>query len=158
MASGNNVSTGGSDKSDKEQRRREARISVSWPCTVEKIAERPAQLPPTLAAVYERVVAEPSGIGQRHQLVLADVSMNGAFVEGEALPLLSRVAMVFEVPGYRRVEAVGWVLWRRRDKCSVPGKDGKPVELPPGSGVLFEWLSLEARLEIARRIARNLAE
>lgn len=145
-------------KSATPQQRREARITVSWPCTIEKIAERPAQLPPALAAVYERVVAEPSGIGQRHQLVLADVSMNGAFLVGEALPLLSRVAMVFDIPSYRRVEAVGWVLWRRRDKCSVPSSNGKAVELPPGSGLLFEWLSLEARLEIARRIARNAAD
>lgn len=157
MAQGNNTSSK-ETKLEKEQRRREARITVAWPCTVEKIAERPAQLPPALASVYERVVAEPSGIGQRHQLTLADISMNGAFVEGEALPLLSRVAMVFDVPSYRRVEAVGWVLWRRREKCTVPGANGSSLELPPGSGLLFEWLSLEARLEIARRIARNTAE
>ncbi len=145
-------------KAETSQQRREARITVSWPCTIEKIAERPTQLPPALAAVYERVVAEPSGIGQRHQLVLNDVSMNGAFLVGEALPLLSRVAMVFDVPNYRRVEAVGWVLWRRRDKSTVPGRNGQMIDLPAGSGLLFEWLSLEARLEIARRIARNATE
>jgi hypothetical protein len=138
--------------------RREARLRVRWKVAVEKLAEREQKLPPALAQVYERVIAEQSGVGQRHQMVLRDVSMNGAFVEGEPLPLLSRVAIVFEVPHFRKVEAVGWVMWRRTGPCSVPGTDGRPVELGAGFGVLFEWVSLEARLEFARRIALGQPE
>jgi hypothetical protein len=135
--------------------RREARIGVSWKVSVEKLGEREQKLPPGLAEVYERVKTDGSGVGSRHQLTMRDVSMNGAFLEGEPLPLLSRVAMVFEMPGYRKVEAVGFVMWRRSAACTVTRDDGEKSELGAGFGVLFEWLSLEARLEIARRIARN---
>ncbi len=135
--------------------RREARIGVSWKVSVEKLGEREQKLPPELAAVYERVKTDTAAVGSRHQLTIRDVSMNGAFLEGEPLPLLSRVAMVFEVPDYRKVEAVGFVMWRRSAACSITREDGETSELGAGFGVLFEWLSLEARLEIARRIARN---
>jgi hypothetical protein len=138
--------------------RREARIGVSWKVATEKLAERDQKLPTELAAVYERVKPDPTTVGARHQLVIRDVSMNGAFIEGEALPLLSRVAMVFEIPGFHKVEAVGWVMWRRKEACTVVREDGQKMELGAGFGVLFEWLSLEARLEIARRIARNQPE
>ena len=138
--------------------RREARMGVSWKVAVEKLGERDQKLPPELAAVYERVKADPTAVGSRHQLTIRDVSMNGAFVEGESMPLLSRVAMVFEMPGFRKVEAVGWVMWRRKEACTIVRDDGEKLTLGPGFGVLFEWLSLEARLEIARRIARNSPE
>ena len=138
--------------------RREARIGVSWKVAVEKLGEREQKLPAGLAEVYERVKADNTSVGARHQLTIKDVSMNGAFIEGESLPLLSRVAMVFEVPEFRKVEAVGWVMWRRTAACTIARDDGEKLELGPGFGVLFEWLSLESRLEIARRIARNLNE
>jgi hypothetical protein len=135
--------------------RREARMGVNWKVTIEKLGEREQKLPPELAAVYERVKADVTDVGARRQAVLRDVSMNGAFVEGEPLPLLSRVAMLFDVPGFRKVEAVGWVMWRRREACTITRDDGEKLTLAAGFGVLFEWTSLEARLEIARRIARN---
>jgi hypothetical protein len=138
--------------------RREARIGVTWKVAVEKLGEREQKLPPGLADVYERVKADNTSVGTRHQLTIKDVSMNGAFIEGETMPLLSRVAMVFEVPEFRKVEAVGWVMWRRKAACTIEREDGQKLELGPGFGVLFEWLSLESRLEIARRIARNLNE
>jgi hypothetical protein len=135
------------------QRRRDARITVDWSVVAEKIHEIDQKLPPPLAKVYERVTADPTDLGKRLTLHVRDISVNGAFIEGEALPLLSRVAMVFDVPGFRRVEAVGWVLWRRKDKCTIES-DGKKVELGAGFGVVFEWISLDARLEIARRVAK----
>jgi hypothetical protein len=135
--------------------RREARMSVEWKVAVENLGEREQKLPAELAAVYERVKADTTDVGKRHELLLRDVSMNGAFVEGEALPLLSRVAMVFDMPGFRKVEATGWVMWRRRESCTIRREDGFELTLPPGFGVLFEWISLEARLEIARRIASH---
>jgi hypothetical protein len=136
--------------------RREARIAVRWKAAIEKLAEREQRLPPELASVYQRVHADPTAIGSRHALTICDISMNGAFVAGEPLPLLSRVALVFEVPEFRTVESVGWVMWRRKEPCTIIRENGRPLELPPGFGVLFEWLPLEARLEIARRVARDL--
>ena len=62
-------------------------------------------------------------------------------------------AFVIEVPGFRAVEAVGWVLWRRKEVCTVKRPSGAPVTLGPGFGVVFEWISLESRIEIARRVA-----
>ena len=48
---------------------------------------------------------------------------------------------------------VGWVLWRRKEICTVTRPNGAPVTLGSGFGVVFEWVSLEARIEIARRVA-----
>jgi hypothetical protein len=138
-----------------QTRRREARMAVSWPVIVEKIADRVQRLSPELEAVYERVKADGSEVGKLFKARIHDVSMNGVFVEAEALPLLSRVAMMFNVPGFRMVEAIGWVLWRRRAPCTVEDEHRK-VELPAGFGVMIEWMSLESRLEIARRIARGI--
>jgi len=137
--------------------RREARITVGWKVTVEKLSERSHKLPEALQAVYERVKVDGSDVGKRAQLTIRDVSMNGAFLEGEPLPLLSRVAMVWNVPDFRKVEAVGLVMWRRKEACTVE-HNGKSVELPSGFGVLFEWMSLESRLEIVRRIARDIRD
>jgi hypothetical protein len=139
-------------------RRREARIQVAWPVTVDKIADRAQRMPAELERVYERVAADPTNIGRMYHARVHDVSMNGVFIEAEEpLPLLSRVGLLFDVPDYRQVEAIGWVLWRRREACMVT-TEGVTLDLPAGYGVLFEWLSLEARLEIARRIARGIAD
>jgi hypothetical protein len=56
------------------------------------------------------------------------------------------------VPDWKSFEAVGWVLWRRSAACTLQGPDGD-LFLAPGFGVVFEWVSLESRLEIARRVA-----
>lgn len=137
----------------RHQRRRDARIEVSWNVACEKLPEMEQSLHPDLARVYERISADPTDIGKRFAGTVRDLSVNGCFVEGHPLPLLSRVAFVIEVPGFRTVEAVGWVLWRRKEICTVTRPTGAPVTLGPGFGVVFEWISLEARIEIARRVA-----
>ena len=134
-------------------KRRDARLEVAWPVACEKTVEVEQALPPSLAAVYERVRADHAERGKRFHATVRDLSVNGAFLEGEPLPLLSRVAMVIEVPSFRQVEAVGWVLWRRTAACTVTRPSGAPVTLGAGFGVIFEWISLDARLEIARRVA-----
>ena len=59
----------------------------------------------------------------------------------------------FPLGGFGQVEALGWVLWRRSSDCEVPRDDaGKTVLLQQGFGVLFEAISLEARLAIAKLI------
>lgn len=138
------------------QRRRDARLHVDWTATCEKIVEIEQKLDPKLAEVYERVHADPTGLGTRFSARVRDISVNGAFVAGEPLPLLSRVALIVEVPEFRRIEAVGWVLWRRTAPCTLTTNDGKQVTLEAGFGLIFEWASLESRLEIARRVAATV--
>jgi hypothetical protein len=140
------------DKS-KKPRRRDARIEVAWTTHIEKIVDVDQALDPALAKVYERVRPEPSGIGLRLTGTVRDLSVNGAFIEADPLPLLSRVALIIDVPNFRPVEAVGWVLWRRTGPCTIQRPNGGPATLGAGFGVIFEWLSLDARLEFARRVA-----
>ena len=135
------------------QRRRDARIEVAWNVGCEKVAEMGQTLHPELAKVYERIAADTSDIGKRFAGTVRDLSVNGCFVEGFPLPLLSRVGFIIDVPSYRTVEAVGWVLWRRKEVCTVTRPSGAPITLGPGFGVVFEWISLESRIEIARRVA-----
>ena len=106
------------------QRRRDARIEVAWNVACEKLPEMGQTLHPDLARVYERISADPTDIGKRFAGTVRDLSVNGCFVEGHPLPLLSRVAFVLEIPGYHSVEAVGWVLWRRKEVCTVTRPTG----------------------------------
>jgi hypothetical protein len=135
------------------QMRRDARIEVAWNVACEKLPEMQQSLHPDLAKVYERISADPTDLGKRFAGTVRDLSVNGCFVEGHPLPLLSRVAFVIEVPAFRSIEAVGWVLWRRKEVCTVKRPSGAPVTLGPGFGVVFEWVALESRIEIARRVA-----
>ena len=137
----------------KRVRRRDARIEVAWSAACEKTVEIEQKLAPELAQVYERVKADPTEAGRRFQATLRDLSVNGAFLEADPLPLLSRVALVIDIPSFKPVEAVGWVLWRRTGPCTIKRPNGAPITLGAGFGVVFEWISLEARLEIARRVA-----
>lgn len=65
------------------------------------------------------------------------------------MPLMSRVALHFEVREVGRIDAIGWVMWRRDADCKVPSGSGEPVTLPKGFGVLFEAVPLEVRQAIA---------
>jgi len=94
------------------------------------------------------------GIGKRFPGVVRDLSTNGAFIAGEALPLMSRVAVRFDVEGAGAIDVIGWVLWRRDGDCEVPGASGDPLPLPRGIGILFEAIPLEARNAIARLVAK----
>src|SRR5580765_1129073 len=85
------------------QRRRDARIEVAWNVACEKLAEMEQNLHPDLSKVYERISADPTDIGKRFAGTVRDLSVNGCFVEGHPLPLLSRVAFVIDMPGFRTV-------------------------------------------------------
>ena len=137
----------------KRVKRRDARIEVAWNTTCEKTTEIEQRLPQELEKVYERIKADPTDAGKRFQATLRDLSVNGAFLEADPLPLLSRVALVIDIPNWKPVEAVGWVLWRRTAPCTIRRPNGAPITLGAGFGLVFEWISLEARLEIARRVA-----
>ena len=134
------------------EHRRATRLIVNAPAVAEVVGQLPVALHPSLARVFLRVEADTSRLGERFPAVVRDLSANGAFVSGPALPLLARVALKFDVRGVGSVDTIGWVLWVRSDDCEVPGTDG-PVVLPRGFGVLFEAISLEARTQIANLVA-----
>jgi len=130
------------------EQRRALRIAVQLPTLVEPIGQPKPQLHDNLAAVYQRVDAASARIGERFPGVVRDLSTNGAFVSGEPLPLLSRVAFTFPLDGYGQVEVLAWALWRRERDCEIPRADGSLLALPRGFGVLFEAIPLDARVAI----------
>lgn len=140
----------GSSSSSSRITRRDTRVEVEWDVTVEKIRDIDQQLQPQLALVYERVRADPTDIGERFKLKIRDISVNGAFIEGHPLPLLSRLALAFDIPDHGPVHAVGWILWRRKESCIVTLDANRSVKLEAGFGMVFEWISMDARLAIAR--------
>ena len=124
------------------------RVVVNVPAIVEAIGQPQVALHPNLAEVYQRVAATGTP-GQRFPAMVRDLSSNGAFISGEALPLLARVAVHFEVKGVGSVDAIGWVLWRRHTDCTIPGASGDSIILPRGFGILFEAIPLDTRNAIA---------
>jgi hypothetical protein len=134
--------------------RRAARLVVNAPAVIESIGQVPMTLHPNLAAVFRRVDADGTTIGRRFPAVVRDLSTNGAFISGPPLPLLSRVAVKFDVRGIGAIDAVGWVLWQRTDDCELPSAGGS-VTLPKGFGVLFESIPLETRAQIATLVAKQ---
>jgi hypothetical protein len=131
--------------------RRAPRLVVNAPAVVESIGQVPMQLHPNLAKVFRRVDADKSAIGTKFPAIVRDLSTNGAFVAGVMLPLLSRVAMKFEIKGVGPVDAIGWVLWQRTEDCEVPTASST-VQLQKGFGVLFEAIPLETRAAIAQLV------
>jgi hypothetical protein len=135
--------------------RRAARLVVNAPAVIESIGQASMQLHPNLARVFRRVDADKSSVGTKFPAMIRDLSTNGAFVSGAPLPLLSRVALKFEIKGIGTVDAIGWVLWQRMDDCEVPGpSEVASTPLPKGFGVLFEAIPMETRTAIAALVNR----
>jgi hypothetical protein len=128
--------------------RRAPRLVVNAPAVVESIGQSAVALHPNLAKVFRRVEADRSALGTKFPAVIRDLSTNGAFISGTALPLLSRVALKFDVKGVGTIDAIGWVLWQRTEECEVPA-NGTSTTLPKGFGVLFEAIPMETRTAIA---------
>lgn len=136
------------------EHRRAARLVVNAPTIVESIGQVSMALHPNLAAVFKRVEADTTTVGRRFPAIVRDLSTNGAFIAGPTLPLMSRVALKFELRGLAgAVDAIGWVMWQRTGPCELPGAGGS-LSLPEGFGVLFESIPLEARAHIAALVAR----
>ena len=136
--------------------RRAPRLVVNAPAVVESIGQGSMQLHPNLAKVFRRIEADRSSIGTKFPAVVRDLSTNGAFISGSPLPLLSRVALKFDVKGVGIVDAIGWVLWQRMDDCELPGQ-GAATALPKGFGVLFEAIPMQTRQAIAALVAQHAA-
>jgi hypothetical protein len=132
------------------EQRRARRVAVSLPALIESIGQPEVSLHPTVAAVYTRVAADRTSLGANGPGIVRDLSTNGAFIGCEPLPLLARVRVGFDLPQYGAVEAIGWVLWARTRDCEITDALGDSVPLPRGVGILFESLSIEARVHIAK--------
>ena len=136
------------------EKRRATRVLVDIPIVVESIGQPTLKLHPNLEKIYERVAAADERKGDRVIGAVRDLSTNGAFIAGEPLPLLSRVALRFKLDGHGTIEAIGWILWRRSGDCEIPRDDGPPSVLPQGFGVLFEAVPLDARLAIHKMVSQ----
>jgi hypothetical protein len=128
--------------------RRARRIAINVPTTVKVVGQTEIKLHDRLASVYERVTPPAERAGESFPAMVRDLSTNGAFISGEALPLMSRVAFSFPLEGYGQVEALGWALWRRTSDVEIERDDGSTITLPMGFGVLFEAVPLDARIAI----------
>ena len=135
------------------EKRRALRLTLDLPVTVESVGQAELVLDPALERIYQRVRAADERRGDRIAGVLRDLSTNGAFIAGEPLPLLSRVALRFAL-GRLDVEAIGWTLWRRSEDCVIPREASPPISLARGFGVLFEAISFEARLLITKMVTQ----
>ena len=127
--------------------RKSPRLYFDLPVSYEVLPAHQVALPPELARVFQRVVPSEEGLGRKIEGRLRDLSSTGAFIAGPPPPLLTRVGLVFGIPGLARVEAIGWILWRRTEDVEINGKN-----LPAGFGVLFEYLAPEARLHVDRLV------
>lgn len=132
------------------EHRRARRVAVNLPAVIESVGQPEVVLHPTVAAVYVRVEADRGSLGRVGPGIVRDLSTNGAFIGCEPVPLLARVRVSFELPQFGAVEAIGWVLWVRTRDCEISDALGDPVPLPRGIGVLFEALSIEARMHISK--------
>src|ERR1700743_1298079 len=103
--------------------RRAPRLVVNAPCVIESIGQAAMKLHPNLARVFRRVDCDTSSVGTKFPAMIRDLSTNGAFVSGAPLPLLSRVAIKFDLRGVGTVDAIGWVMWQRLEDCELPGPD-----------------------------------
>lgn len=133
-------------------RRMNPRLYFDMPITYEVLSANTINMPPELSRVFQRVHPSEEGSGKKTEGRLRDLSSTGAFITGNPPPLLARIGLIFGIPGFSRVEAIGWVLWRRTEDVTIEGK-----ELPAGFGVLFEYLQPEARLHIDRLVRMQMS-
>ena len=142
------------------EQRRAPRLFVNLPVSYEVLPGKEMEMPKDLAEVYERVHSSSELMGTRMEGTIKDLSINGAFIHGPTVPLLSRVMVTFPLPGMPEVQGIGWVLWRRKGECVIqrvmPG-ESQPSRLilPEGFGVLFESITSHARRHITRLIRMN---
>ena len=137
----------------KPDHRNATRIALQTPILIESVGQPEMHLHPSLADVYSRVQAQAAK--EKFPGHLRDLSTNGAFIAGSALPLLSRIAFSFDLQDFGRVEGIGWTMWRRSADCEVPREGDSPAKLPEGFGILFEAIPLDARLAIHRMVQRT---
>jgi hypothetical protein len=111
-------------------------LSVEIGVVVEVVGEPRLQVCPAPGAAGsdEVVRIQTENVGQRFDGIVRKLTSTGAAVEtSTVLPLMSRVALTFELNGVH-VEALGIVMWRRAISASPHAKPTRK----PAFGVLFE--------------------
>jgi Tfp pilus assembly protein PilZ len=93
------------------------------------------------------------GGGQSESAFIVNINILGAYVAHEKMPALGRTLVFsFQVPGSEReMVADGVVAWTN------PQQEHPVHSLPPGFGVAFRNLSVEARSRIDAIVAEYLA-
>jgi hypothetical protein len=129
------------------EKRQARRVLLNVPTVVRPLPSEGSP-PPGVDGMYERVVSSMDLVGKEFPAVVRDISVNGAFITGDPLPLLTRVSFSFSLEGYGQIDALGWSLWRREQDYEVPDPNGTDLILPRGFGVLFEAIPLDARIAI----------
>ncbi len=131
-----------------DENRRAVRIQLNVPTVTVPIPQTDVNLHENLRKVYQRVEANTKDVGSRFPGVVRDLSTNGAYISGHALPLLTRIHFTFALDSVGQIDVVAWTMWRRIADCEIPRADGSVTQLPMGFGVLFEAISLDARIAI----------
>lgn len=124
------------------EKRRARRVLLNAPTTIQPLA-------PSERA--ERGDGDALA-GGRFAAIVRDISVNGAFIAGAPLALLTRVAFSFELPEFGVIEVQGLSLWRREVAAHERDAEGERIISPPGFGILFEALPLDARVAIHKFI------
>jgi PilZ domain len=140
---------------DATERRRAPRVRVHVPATVEVLGGLPAH--GGLDTGYERLVVPAAMAGARFAAIIEDLSTTGARLGASELPpLLSRLSVVFSLPGHERALAACVVMWRREKGATSSAPAGALPE-SASFGVSFEALDLGVRKCIADMVSRDSA-
>jgi hypothetical protein len=137
-------------------RRRAARVRVCIPATVEVLGDMPAH--GGFDTGYERLVVPTGLAGARFEAIIRDLSTSGARLSASELPsLLSRLSVVFSLPGYEKALAVCIVMWRRAKPATPSAHGDEPPDFE-GFGVQFEAVDIGVRKCIADMVSRGPAD
>ena len=118
--------------------RRAPRIEVRLPAKLFLLQGKSTGVAPALSPTMNR----------RFYGDIIDISMNGAFIACEPLPVMSRFLLAFPLPTYGTVKGVGLCTWGR----ATGDGTGRA-----GMGILFEHIPLAARIAIDS-LARQIPE
>lgn len=129
------------------EKRRARRVLLNVPTLIRTLAPDPGDgaFDPEQRSARSRSIAEQA---REFPATVRDISINGAFIAGEVLPLLTRVSFKFELRGYGTIDAFGRAMWCRDSDARAVIGDDCGLLLPRGFGVLFEAISLDDRAAI----------
>ncbi len=127
------------------EKRRARRVLLNVPTLIRTLAPDPGDGAFDPEQRSARSIAERA---REFPATVRDISINGAFIAGEVLPLLTRVSFRFELRGYGTIDAFGRAMWCRDSDARAVSGDDRGLLLPRGFGVLFEAISLDDRAAI----------